>query len=74
MNDRLRSKPSPMITAQMEKILNYIQQHGKITDEEIQTLLDLKKTRAFTLTKQMREMGLIEVDGRGKNKEYAIKI
>jgi ATP-dependent DNA helicase RecG len=61
---------APIITAQMKKILDYIREHGQITDEEIQALLELKKTRAFTLSKQMREMGLIEVEGRGKAKYY----
>jgi len=37
---------------------------------QIQTLLGLKKTRAFNLAKQMRDEGLIEVVGRGKEKVY----
>ena len=61
---------APVLTAQMKKILDYIREHGQITDEEIQLLLDLKKTRAFTLAKQMREMGLIEAEGRGRGKVY----
>ncbi len=61
---------SPVITAQMRKILDYTQEHGQITDEEIQSLLNLKKTRAFTLAKQMRETGLLEAIGRGKEKIY----
>ncbi len=71
--DHSRIESSPVITAQMTKILEYIQEHGKITDEETQVLLDLKKTRAFTLAKQMREMGLIEATGRGKEKYYKKK-
>ena len=63
---------APVLTAQMQKILDYIQEHGQINDEEIQSLLDLKKTRAYTLTKQMREMGLIEAEGRGKEKKYIV--
>ena len=38
----------------MQKILDYIEENGKITDLEIQELLCLKKTRAFTLAKQRR--------------------
>ena len=45
---------------------------GRITDEEIETLLDLKKTRAFTLAKKMRDMALIAAEGRGKDKFYRI--
>ena len=66
--DHSRIESAPAITAQMKKILEYIQEYGKITDEEIQTLLNLKKTRAFILAKKMREMGLLEAVGRGKEK------
>ena len=61
------------ITAQMQKILDYIDENGQITDQEIQDLLGLKKTRAFTLAKQMRDDGLIKVVGRGSQKVYVVK-
>ena len=56
----------------MRRILDYIHEHGQITDDEIQALLGIKKTRVFTLVKQMREMGLLAVDGRGKDKCYKV--
>lgn len=58
------------ITPQMQTILDYIAANGSITDLQIQDLLGLKKTRAFNLAKQMREMGLIAVNGRGSEKKY----
>ena len=58
------------ISEQMEKILGYIEENGQITDIDIQELLKLKKTRAFTLAKQMRDAGLIKAVGRGSNKIY----
>ena len=58
------------ITLQMQKILDYIDENGQVTDQEIQDLLGLKKTRAFTLAKQMRDDGLIKVVGRGNEKKY----
>lgn len=61
------------ITPQMQLILDYITENGFITDEEVENLLSLKKTRAFIITKQMRELGIIKVDGRGKSKKYLIK-
>lgn len=61
------------ITPQMQKVLSYIKEHGQITEKEISTLLDLKKTRTFTLAKQMRDLGIITVSGRGENKYYSIK-
>ena len=54
----------------MKKILDYIEENGQITDIEIQELLGLKKTRAFTLAKQMRDEGLIRVIGRAAEKRY----
>lgn len=64
---------APVITVQMQKILDYISEHGQITDAEIGSLLNLKKTRTFTLAKQMQTLGLIIADGRGKEKRYLRK-
>lgn len=61
------------ITAQMQKIIDYIEVNGQITDQGIQDLLGLKKTRAFTLAKQMRDDGLLGVIGRGSQKVYVVK-
>lgn len=57
----------------MSLILDHIANNGFITDDEIGNLLCIKKTRICNLTKQMRELGLIVVDGRGKNKKYLLK-
>lgn len=75
MNTAALSEPSNKIpvTPQMQSILDHIANNGHITDEEIGSLLCLKKTRIFNLTKQMRELGLIVVDGRGKDKRYLLK-
>ena len=70
MNRATAKESGTGITAQMQKILDYIDENGKITDLEIQDLLGLKKTRTFTLAKQMRDEGLIKVVGRGNEKKY----
>ena len=61
--------PSP-ITTQMQKILDYIKVNGQINEQEIETLLGIKKTRIYNLTKQMRDLGLIKISGRGAQKAY----
>ena len=66
-------KQASPVTAQMQKVLDYISEHGHITDEEVQSLLEIKKTRAFELMKQMRNMELNNVVGRGSGKHYLIK-
>ena len=58
------------ITPQMRTVLELIEKRGEVTEQEIQEQLKLKKTRVYTLTKVMRQMGLIEVRGRGKEKRY----
>ena len=44
-----------------------------MTDDELQELLNIKKTRAYLLTRQMSENGLIEIVGRGAAKKYKLK-
>lgn len=75
MNKMDLSESSDKISAtpQMRLILDHIANNGYITDDEIGNLLCLKRTRIFTLTKQMCELGFIVVDGRGKNKKYLLK-
>ena len=63
---------SSLPTAQMQTILDYLAKHGQITDSEIEALLKLKKTRTYTLVQQMRKMGLIVAEGRGKDKRYKL--
>lgn len=58
------------ITPQMQSVLDYIEKNGRMTEEEIGELLGLKKTRTFMVAKRMRDLGLIRVIGRGKNKYY----
>ena len=67
------STSEEIITPQMQTLLDYLSEHGEISDEGIQVLLGIKRTRAFTLTKQMAEIGLIEIVGRGKNKKIKVR-
>lgn len=61
------------VTKQMQKVLDYIKKNGQITEKEISDMLGLKKTRTFTVAKQMRDLGLIKVVGRGDSKKYMMK-
>ena len=64
---------APGLSLQAQKVLDYIKTNGQITDKEIGELLGLKKTRIFTITKQLRDLGLIQVIGRGEGKYYVLK-
>ena len=65
-----KEEPTMALTSQMKTILRYINEHGYITDAAIEEVLGLKRTRAYTIAKQMRDMGLLEVEGRGEKKKY----
>lgn len=58
------------ITPQMQTILDYIEENGQITDMEVQKLLNVKNTRAYTIMKKMANEGYIIIIGRGVHKKY----
>ena len=59
-----------ILSPQINMILEYIDKYNQIDDLEIQDLLNIKKTRVFVLTKEMKDLGLIKSIGRGANKIY----
>ena len=61
------------LTTQKEKILDYILKNKQITENEIMELLGVKKTRAYTVAKQMCDENLIVVVGRGTDKKYVVQ-
>ena len=67
-------EPAAELTSQMQRVLDYIKANGQITDKEIGEQFGIKKTRIFNITKQMRELGLIQTVGRGRDKKYTIKV
>lgn len=57
-------------TEQMRKILEFIDQYGFITDEVVEDLLEVKKTRAYLILQDMLKDHMIVQIGRGKTKRY----
>ena len=58
------------ITCQMRKVLDYIADNGHATDTELEEILEVKHTRVYNLTREMKDLGLLRVEGRGKDKKY----
>lgn len=71
MNHASALKPDVKITGQMQTVLDYISEHGEITDAEVQNLLNIKGTRSYTLLKKMCDNGLIKISGKGSSKKYS---
>ena len=61
------------ITPQMKTVLDYLSEYGEIGEEELQELLNVKRTRAYLVARQMCEADLIVTIGRGVNKKYRLK-
>ena len=69
-----KSEKAPVvITPQMKMVIDYLTEYGEMTDEDLQELLNIKKTRAYLLARQMSENGLIDIIGRGAAKKYKLK-
>jgi ATP-dependent DNA helicase RecG len=60
------------LTPQMQTLLDYLKEHGEISAEEVQTLLGVKRTRVFNITKQMSTAGLLTIIGRGENRKFVV--
>ena len=54
----------------MCKILDYIADNGQATDAELEELLAIKHTRVYNLTREMKDLGLIYIEGRGRDRKY----
>lgn len=61
------------VPKQYQAVIDYLNEHGSITEEELQELLKIKRTRAYNLYKDMEEEGYIKVSGRGTGKKITLK-
>lgn len=61
-------KTHVVMTPQMKTVVDYLSEYGEMSDEDLQELLSIKKTRAYLLARQMNEDGLIDIIGRGAGK------
>lgn len=50
--------------------MDFISKKRQITESEIMELLGVKRTRAYTVAKQMSDESLIVAIGRGSNKKH----
>ena len=66
-------KSTATITPQMKTVMDYLAEYGEMTDEDLQELLNIKKTRAYLLARQMHDNELIDIIGRGVNTKYKLK-
>lgn len=74
MNEEYKAElDESKITYQMHKVMDYIEDNGQATDSELEELLTVKRTRIYNLTHEMMALGLLCIEGRGKDKKYLLK-
>lgn len=66
-------KSTAAIPPQVKTVMDYLAKYDEMTDEDLQELLNIKKTRAYQLARQMHENELIDIIGRGASKKYKLK-
>ena len=71
--EEMPQKTSVTMTPQMKIVMDYLAEYGEMTDEDLQELLNIKKTRAYLLARQMYENHLIDIVGKGPAKKYKLK-
>jgi ATP-dependent DNA helicase RecG len=60
------------LNGQAKIVLDYLAGHECVSESELQELLGVKRTRAYTLAKQMTDAGMITIAGRGASKRYIL--
>lgn len=69
MNKFSAPEKSHELTAQEQAILDYLDEHGEMSELDVQQLLGVKRTRAFNLIQVLKSAQLVEVVGRGADKK-----
>lgn len=73
MNQDVNSNVAHSVKKQWQIVIDYLTEHGEITESELREILNIKRTRAYTLAKEMEDAGLIFASGRGESKTYRLK-
>ncbi len=74
MNETAPAAPDESrITYQMREVMHYITENDGATDADLEDILDVKHTRVYNLTREMKDLGLLSIKGRGKDKRYLPK-
>ena len=60
------------VPKQYQAVIDYLNEHGSMTVEDLQELFDIKRTRAYNLYKKMEAEGYIKVSGRGTGKKITL--
>lgn len=60
------------LSPQKQVVIDFIKKHGSINNKETETLLGVKRTRAYTIIKELTEEGYLTGIGKGAYKRYVL--
>lgn len=72
-NAKVIRRRTGSLSQQEEAIVNFIVEQGSISNEQIQSLLNVKKTRMYAIVKKMIEKGIVFAEGKAEKKRYFLK-
>ncbi|MCM1062177.1 MAG: putative DNA binding domain-containing protein [Eubacterium sp.] len=73
MNCSDKKNGADVLKPQWKAVVDYLKMNNELTEDRLQELLGVKRTRAYTVAKQMEEAGIISVLGRGEKKIYRLR-
>lgn len=73
MYGKVRIKSTDKLNDNHKKLIQYIEERGTITNREVQSLLNVKDSRALKILKEMVEAGILKREGKLKGSCYKLK-
>lgn len=70
--DKVRINTEKLSSSQI-KIIEFLNKNGKITNKDVQQLLNVKDSRALKILKELTEMGVVTKQGKLKGSYYILK-
>lgn len=67
------SKSTDKLNDNYKKIIQYVEERGAITNKEVQSLLNVKDSRALKILKGLVETGVLRKEGKFKGSYYKWK-
>ncbi len=72
IDDRFDAKPTRVETKRIEKITRVLQNHDRLSSNDLSDLIGLSRTRCNEYFKQMQELGIVEPVREGRKKFYRL--
>lgn len=72
MNLSVSKQSEPVLSADAEMVLHFLEKNGAVSRSEIQASLGISASTAIRLVKKLRDSGLVVTVGTGKNIKYTI--